>query len=162
MPVISGRGAEAAVAASCWRLCTPCRDDNPWVISVEGQEDMDEACETLDFNDPTVRQGSLGRARATSVACTRCGIELDYKSVLICCACKQLYCPGHCVSELCDTCYSPPDSDKESVRLPKKRLWERGQQEVLAMMAAAEAKEEAKEKAEEAVCSFCASAKTGS
>ena len=96
-----------------WGLCTPCRSDNHGVTSVEGQEEKDKACETLDINDPTVKQDTLGCARATSVVCTRCKRELDYSSVLICCACKQLYCPSHCVSELCDTCYSPPGLDKE-------------------------------------------------
>ena len=50
---------------------------------------------------------------AGAVRCTRCGTQLDFTNVRICCVCAELYCYMHCVSELCDRCYSPPDSEAE-------------------------------------------------
>ena len=50
---------------------------------------------------------------AGAVRCTRCGTQLDFTNVRICCVCAELYCYMHCVSGLCDRCYSLPDSEAE-------------------------------------------------
>ena len=88
---------------------------------VHAQEEIRDVTAKADLSALRVRQVSDMRAilpsDAEAVRCRRCGTTLDYRIVRICCVCGQLFCFMHCVAELCDTCYSPPESDDHECKL---------------------------------------------
>ena len=164
MPVISGRGAEAAVAASAVEsdgAAAAAHDGLSGCVAVAAwsppdwrtQADLDDQLDALMGEAMMDMHWKRMRKRAAEEEAKK---EADQRAKVTPRAKAKL----EVLSMMADAVKR--DAQKKAEEKAKKEAKDNARAEVLAMMAAAEAKEEAKEKAEEAACSFCASAKKGS